>query len=64
MKVLVIDYGMGNLGSVRRALEECGASNVTISNSDADFHDCTHAILPGVGAFPDAMKNLKKKKPH
>ena len=60
MKILIIDYGMGNLGSVKRAVEECGVDNVTISHSVSDFEDCTHAILPGVGAFPDAMKNLEE----
>lgn len=60
MRVLVIDYGMGNLGSVKRAVEECGVSDVTISNRDEDFELCTHVILPGVGAFPDAMSNLHK----
>lgn len=56
--VLVIDYGMGNLGSVKRALEECGASEVVISHYEADFDKCTHAVLPGVGSFRDAMHNL------
>jgi glutamine amidotransferase len=60
MKVLIIDYGMGNVGSVKRAVEECGHDNVVISHRHEDFEDCTHAILPGVGAFPDAMKNLEK----
>lgn len=60
MKVLIIDYGMGNVGSVKRAVEECGVNNVVISNQHSDFNDCTHAILPGVGAFPDAIKNLEK----
>lgn len=59
MKVLIIDYGMGNVGSVKRAIEECGVDNVIISHQHSDFDDCTHAILPGVGAFPDAMKNLE-----
>lgn len=59
MKVLIIDYGMGNVGSVKRAIEECGVDNVVISHQHSDFEDCTHAILPGVGAFPDAMKNLE-----
>lgn len=57
--VLIIDYGMGNLGSVKRALEECGAADVVISNNESDFDQCTHAILPGVGAFTDAMQNIK-----
>lgn len=61
MKVLIIDYGMGNVGSVKRAVEECGVGDVTISHEHIDFTDCTHAILPGVGAFPDAMANLKAK---
>lgn len=59
MKVLIIDYKMGNVGSVKRALEECGATEVVISHDLRDFEDCTHAVLPGVGAFPDAMKHLK-----
>jgi imidazole glycerol-phosphate synthase subunit HisH len=59
MKVLIIDYGMGNVGSVKRAIEECDVDNVVISHQHSDFDDCTHAILPGVGAFPDAMKNLE-----
>lgn len=60
MKVLIIDYGMGNVGSVKRAIEECGIEQVVISHNHADFDDCTHAILPGVGAFPDAIDNLEK----
>jgi imidazole glycerol-phosphate synthase subunit HisH len=56
--VLIIDYGMGNLGSVKRAFEECGATEVIISHSESDFDSCTHAVLPGVGSFADAMQNL------
>lgn len=56
--VLVIDYGMGNTGSVKRAFEECGAGEVVISHYEEDFDRCTHAVLPGVGSFADAMKNL------
>ncbi len=59
--ILVIDYGMGNLGSVKRALEECGATEVMISNYESDFDKCTHAILPGVGSFRDAMHNLHEQ---
>jgi glutamine amidotransferase len=53
-KTLIVDYGMGNLGSVKRAFEECGA-DVFISD---DPNDCTladHIVLPGVGAFADGM---------
>ncbi len=57
MNVLVINYGMGNLGSVRRAFEECGA-NVLVSGDPADLADAERIVLPGVGAFPDGMANL------
>lgn len=57
MNVLVINYGMGNLGSVRRAFEECGAS-VSVSEDPADLADAERIVLPGVGAFPDAMARL------
>lgn len=59
MKTLIIDYGMSNLGSIRRALEECGGDPFVSSNpSDLVYAD--HIILPGVGAFPDGMKNLRE----
>ncbi len=58
MTVLVIDYKMGNLGSVRRSLEECGAE-VLVSDNPKDIHFATHVVLPGVGAFADGMKNLE-----
>src|ERR1039457_323137 len=57
MKVLIINYGMGNLGSVGRAFEECGA-NVLVSEDPADLVDAERIVLPGVGAFPDAMARL------
>jgi imidazole glycerol-phosphate synthase subunit HisH len=59
--ILIIDYGMGNLGSVKRALEECGATEVVISHYESDFDRCTHAVLPGVGSFRDAMHNLHEQ---
>lgn len=57
MSVLIIDYGMCNLGSVKRAFEECGA-NAYISDNPKDAQQASHIVLPGVGAFGDAMKNL------
>ncbi len=58
MSVMIIDYGMGNLQSVYRTFEECGAE-VFISNDPGSLKLATHIILPGVGTFSDAMKNLK-----
>jgi glutamine amidotransferase len=56
-KTLLVDYGMGNLGSVRRAFEECGA-DVFISENPTDCKLADHIVLPGVGAFPDGMAAL------
>jgi glutamine amidotransferase len=57
MKAAVIDYGMGNLASVRRALEEAGASVSIVCEPD-EIGDASHIVLPGVGAFNDAMARL------
>ena len=55
--VVIIDYGMCNLDSIGRAVEECGGRPV-ISDNPHDLKDAAHIILPGVGAFPDGMKNI------
>lgn len=55
--VRVVDYGMGNLGSVVNALEAVGAS-ASVARSPADLAHASHIVLPGVGAFPDGMSNL------
>jgi glutamine amidotransferase len=58
-EVVVVDYGMGNLLSVRRGLESCGA-NVTVT-SDADaIAAATRVVLPGVGAFANGMAELER----
>lgn len=56
---LIIDYGMGNLQSVKRAFEECGA-RAFISDNPKEVKSATHIVLPGVGSFCDGMKNLEK----
>lgn len=57
--ILVIDYGMSNLGSIRRALEECGG-DVYVSDNPDDLKKAERMILPGVGSFADGMANLNK----
>jgi imidazole glycerol-phosphate synthase subunit HisH len=57
--IAIVNYGMGNLDSVVRAIEECGGKPY-ITRSAADLEESTHIILPGVGAFPDAIKALKE----
>ena len=56
-KVGLIDYGMGNLLSVRHALEMVGA-DVAVCRKPADVAALPRLVLPGVGAFPDCMKQL------
>jgi len=60
MSVMIIDYGMGNLKSVKRAFEECGAS-VFVSDDPKDLKEASHIVLPGVGSFADAMKYIREK---
>lgn len=57
MKVLIINYGLGNLASVRRAFEECGAEAL-VSARPEDLEQSERIVLPGVGAFPKGMANL------
>lgn len=59
MSALIINYGMGNLGSVLRACEECGF-DAFISDSVDDIQHANKLILPGVGHFAEAMKNLNQ----
>lgn len=56
----IIDYGAGNLFSVKNALDFLGFKNFIIS-SENEIKDADKLILPGVGAFPDAMGMLKEK---
>ena len=56
-QIVVVDYGMGNLRSVSKALESRGAE-VRVSGDPADVANADKLILPGVGAFPAAMKEL------
>lgn len=55
--VLIIDYGIGNLLSVRRGFEYCGAT-VEISSDPKSILNSSHVVLPGVGAFGNAMSVL------
>ena len=58
--IVIIDYGMGNLRSVSKALESLGAS-VRISSDPRDVAQAQKLILPGVGAFPAAMRELSAR---
>jgi glutamine amidotransferase len=56
--VAVIDYGVGNLLSVGRALEHCGA-RVTVASDAATIAAGSRVVLPGVGSFADSMAALR-----
>ena len=58
--VAIIDYGRGNVRSVKNAVEHCGADAVVTADPQA-IDDASHIILPGVGAFGDAMAALQAK---
>ena len=57
--VVIVDTGLCNLRSITRAVEECGAQP-RIAAAGSEVGAPSHVILPGVGAFPDAMENLER----
>ena len=56
--IVVIDYGMGNVRSVRNGLKKVGAASF-LSNDPADLESPAGIILPGVGGFPECMNALE-----
>ncbi len=58
-KVAIVNYGMGNLDSVCRAVEECGEEPV-ITNDPGEIKTADLIIIPGVGAFKEGVANIKK----
>ena len=58
-RIGIINYGVGNLRSVKNSLDYLGIANKIIAKPK-DFDQCNKIILPGVGAFSPAMVRLKK----
>jgi glutamine amidotransferase len=58
-RIAILDYGMGNLRSVEKALEQIGAT-ATITSDAAEVRGADGVILPGVGAFPRAMERVRE----
>jgi glutamine amidotransferase len=58
-RVTVIDYGVGNLLSVQRGLEHCGAE-VTLTSDAEQILSASRIVLPGVGAFQNGMQALEQ----
>ncbi|HSB04522.1 MAG TPA: imidazole glycerol phosphate synthase subunit HisH [Thermodesulfobacteriota bacterium] len=58
-KIVIIDYGMGNLRNVQRGFERVGFE-VKVTRSRREIDRASAIVLPGVGAFKDCMVNLEK----
>src|SRR3954468_13334655 len=58
-RIAILDYGMGNLRSVEKALEHVGVT-ATITNDAGEVRVADGVILPGVGAFPRAMERIRE----
>jgi len=57
----IVDYGMGNLESVRKAFEKVGFNSKWV-RKPSDLSGCERIVLPGVGAFGRAMENLRQRR--
>lgn len=60
LKVTIVDYGLGNLLSVKRAFEHLNV-DVEISDSPAKIETAERLIIPGVGAFPRGIEEMEKR---
>lgn len=58
--IAIIDYGMGNLRSVQKAFEYLG-NKAVITQQPGEIQKADKVVLPGVGAFKDAMQTIKQK---
>jgi glutamine amidotransferase len=58
--ITIIDYGMGNIRSVEKAFEHVG-STVRVISDAAQMGDATALVIPGVGAFPEAMRRIRER---
>ncbi|MEK7194238.1 MAG: imidazole glycerol phosphate synthase subunit HisH [Patescibacteria group bacterium] len=59
-QVVIVDYGLGNLTSVKNALLMVGVEAL-ITRDPTDISDASHLILPGVGSFGQGMRGLKER---
>jgi len=60
-KVCILDYGSGNVKSVKNAFAQI--SNCVVSNDTKDIIDASHLVLPGVGSYKDSMERILKTIP-
>lgn len=62
MTIVIVDYGMGNIRSIKTTLNYLGVSDVAVSADSEILKNADKIILPGVGSFGKAMKQIKEKK--
>jgi len=60
MKIVIVDYGMGNIKSIKSALKYLNVEEIIISHELSDIDSADKLILPGVGSFAKAMDTIKK----
>lgn len=58
-KIVIVDYGMGNLRNVQKAFEKIGFA-ARLTRNKNEIERASAIVLPGVGAFKDCMENLEK----
>ena len=58
--IVILDYEMGNVGSIQNMLRKIGVREVTISRDAGDIRRADRLILPGVGAFDAGMERLRE----
>lgn len=58
-RIVIVDYGCGNLGSIKNMLKKAGSESVTSSDKNA-IENARKLILPGVGAFDTGIKNIRE----
>ena len=56
-RIAIINYGMGNIRNVQRGLQRAGA-DAAITSQPTELENADAIVLPGVGAFKDAIENL------
>ncbi|MGF1758902.1 imidazole glycerol phosphate synthase subunit HisH [Photobacterium sagamiensis] len=60
-KIAIIDYDMGNIRSIVNAINHVGDYDILVTSDATEIENADCILLPGVGAFPDAMKKLRDK---
>lgn len=58
--IIIVDYGMGNLGSILNMLKKVGTRDAKISSDPKDIEQADKLILPGVGAFDTGIQRLRE----